>query len=106
MPPDGSITFRRTDLPNKQCEFITNTLGQGVRCSLERRNHLRRDGPQPSQMRPDVLDGVEFAVLVQGEGKDLRDRSCSGLVAIGEDHLNRNLSGRRSCYGDCETGGT
>ena len=57
-------------------------------------------------MRPDVLDGVEDAVLAQGVGKDLRDRSCSGLVGISEDYLNRNLSGRRSWYGDSETGGT
>ena len=57
-------------------------------------------------MRPDVLDGVEDVVLVQGVGKDLCDRSCSGLVGISEDYLNRHLSGRRSCYGDSETGGT
>ena len=57
-------------------------------------------------MRPDVLDGVEDVVLVQGVGKDLRDRSCSGLVGISEDYLNRNLSGRRGCYGDSETGPT
>ena len=38
-------------------------------------------------MRLDVLKSVEDAVLVQGVGKDLRDRSCSGLVRIGEDTL-------------------
>ena len=54
-------------------------------------------------MRPDVPDGVEDAVLVQEVGKDLRDRSCRGLIGIGEDNLHRNLSGRRSYYGDCET---
>ena len=54
--------------------------------------HFRRDGPQPSQVRPDVLDSVEDAVLVQEAGKDLRDRSCSGLIGIGEDHQYRHLS--------------
>ena len=48
---------------------------------------------------------MEDAVFVQGVGKDVRDRSRSGDVGIGEDHLNRNLSERRSSYGDCETGG-
>lgn len=57
-------------------------------------------------MRPDVLDGVVDAVLVQGLMEDLRDCGCSGLVGIGEDHLNRNLIGPRGCYVNCETGGT